>query len=132
MTYALSPHLQTAVFQHLANADHGGAAVHDQPPSGTIEETYITFGGESVTDRSDASTQAADHDFTLSVVSAASSFLQAKSVAAKLSEALDGADLALARGQLTSLRFYRATARRDDKDGLRRIDLRFRARVEDN
>ena len=132
MTYALSPHLQTAVFQHLANADLGGASLHDQPPAGTIEETYVTFGGETVTDRSDTSAQAADHDFTLSVVSSASGFLQAKSVAAKLSEALDGADLTLARGQMTSLQFHRATARRDDKDGLRRIDLRFRARVEDN
>ena len=56
----------------------------------------------------------------------------AKAVAAAISDTLVDADLTLSRGRLVGLWFERATARRSGTAGsARRIDLRFRARVED-
>jgi len=49
-----------------------------------------------------------------------------------VSDALLDATLILSRGTLVSLNFYRARARRVQDADMRRIDLRFRARVEDS
>ena len=51
--------------------------------------------------------------------------------AVAISDALEGAALVLTRGRLVSLRFQRAVARRLDEGETRRVDLTFRARVED-
>jgi hypothetical protein len=48
-----------------------------------------------------------------------------------VSDALIGADMTLERGRLTGLHFYRARARREGTGDVRRIDLTFRARVDD-
>ena len=83
-------------------------------------------------DRSDVTGHGAIHRFRVSVVTEASGYAGAKAVAAAISDTLVDADLTLSRGRLVGLWFERATARRSGTAGsARRIDLRFRARVED-
>ncbi len=136
MSYGVAAALQAAVFQALA-ADAGlaalvGNAIYDVVPSGNLPQIYVSLGPEEARDASDKTGGGARHDFTVSVVSDASGFHQAKTVAAAINDALVGADLALTRGRLVSLRFLRARARREGTGQLRRIDIRFRARIEDN
>ncbi|SEO50666.1 Protein of unknown function [Salinihabitans flavidus] len=136
MSYAVASALQAAVYQHLA-ADAAldaliGDAIFDQVPSGTPPPTYVALGPETARDRSDKTGAAAEHRLVISVITDSAGFSVAKDVAVAVSDALGGADLALSRGRLVSLNFDRATAKREESGALRRIDLRFRARVEDN
>jgi len=137
MSYGMAAALQAAVYQHLlGDAGVGGlvgAAIFDALPPGDLPQTYVTLGPEDVRDRSDGSGDGAVHRFTVSVVTQAAGFGAAKAVAAAIGDALSGADLTLGRGRLVGLWFERAAARRGGKAGqVRRIDLQFRARVEDN
>ena len=66
----------------------------------------------------------------ISVITDATGFLSIKTVAAAISDALIGVPLVLTRGQLVSLFFLRASARRIAEGETRRIDLTFRARVQ--
>ncbi|MCF6234355.1 MAG: DUF3168 domain-containing protein [Rhodobacteraceae bacterium] len=137
MSYAISAALQSAVYQHLLG-DAGvsalvGAAIYDALPTGTVPTTYVSLGPEEVWDRSDGTGYGAQHRFTVSVVTGAAGFGAAKTIAATISDALEGAELVLSRGRLVGLWFERANARRTGTAGnIRRIDLRFRARVEDS
>jgi len=136
MSYAISGALQGAVYQYL-QADAGltaliADAVYDAVPSGEVPETYVILGAEDVRDRSDKSGVGAEHRLTVSVLSNGAGFASAKEVAGLISDLLHDADLALTRGRLVYLNFDRATARRDGTGNQRRIDMRFRARVEDN
>lgn len=137
MSYGMAEALQAAVYQRLL-ADTGvtalvGSDVYDALPAGDVPDTYISLGPETVRDRSDATGAGAVHRFLVSVVTDGAGFGQAKTVAAAINDALVNADLMLSRGRLVGLWFERATARRSGKAGrVRRIDLRFRARVEDN
>jgi len=134
MSYGVSAALQAAVYQHLA-ADAAlaalvGSAIYDALPAGTLPDLYVSLGPEEARDRSDKTGGGALHLFTVSVVSAAAGFQAAKDAAAAVSDALVDAPLSLSRGVLVSLQFDRARAERLT-DGTRRIDLRFRARVDD-
>lgn len=134
MSYASASALQRAVYQHLA-ADAAvqalaDGAIYDAVPPGSLPSLYVSLGPEEARDRSDKTGQGAEHDFTVSVVSDAAGFQTAKDLAAAVSEALVGADLALMRGQLVGLWFLRARARRVGAADRRRIDLWFRARVD--
>ena len=136
MSYGVSSALQQAVFQRL-QADTAlvtlvGTDIFDAAPPGIVPETYVSIGPEDVKDASDKSATGAVHEFTVSVVSDAAGFRTAKDVAAAVSDALVGAALVLSRGTLVSLTFLRAKAKRVQDADTRRIDLRFRARVEDN
>jgi hypothetical protein len=137
MSYGMAGALQAAVYQRLLS-DPGvsglvGAAVYDALPVGELPQTYISLGPETVRDRSDVGGAGAEHRFTVSVVTETAGFGSAKAVAAAIGDALENADLVLSRGRLVGLWFERAAARRGGKAGrLRRIDLRFRARLEDN
>lgn len=137
MSYGMAAALQTAVYQYLLG-DTGvsglvGAAIYDAIPAGDLPQTYVSLGPEEVRDRSDKSGSGALHRFTVSVVTEVAGFGAAKAVAAAIGDALVDADLTLSRGRLVGLWFERASARRSGKAGrVRRIDLRFRARVEDN
>ena len=136
MSYGVSAALQSAVFQRL-QADTVlvalvGGDVFDAAPSGSVPVTYVSLGPEEVADASDKTGAGAVHEFTVSVVTEAAGFRGAKDVAAAISDALIDAPLDLARGRLVSLRFLKARARRVQDGDVRRIDLRFRARVEDN
>ena len=136
MTYAVSSALQTSVFQAL-QADSAlsilvGGNIFDTAPTGTAPPLYVAIGAEDVRDASDKTGGGATHDFTVAIVTTDSGFLVAKDAAAAVCDVLVDADLILARGRLVSLRFLQARAKRVQSGGSRRIDLRFRARVEDN
>ncbi|EEX15624.1 conserved hypothetical protein [Citreicella sp. SE45] len=135
MSYAMSAALQAAVFQQLSG-DGGVAAlvgsdIYDALPPGALPALYITLGAETARDASDVSGAGAWHDLTVAVVSDAAGFQSAKTVAAAACDALNDAPLALQRGRLVSLRFLKARAKRES-GGLRRIDMTFRARVEND
>ena len=107
-------------------------AIYDTVPPGAVPALYVSLGPEDVRDRSDATGNGAEHIFTVSVVTEAAGFQQAKAVAGAISDALVDADLTLTRGQLVSLKFDRARARRVEDADIRQIDLTFRARVCDS
>ena len=134
MTYAVSAALQAAVFQALTgDAPLGalvGANIFDALPAGPLPGLYVSLGPETVREASDQTGGGALHDFDVSVVTDGTGFHAAKAVAGAVSDALDGAALSLARGRLVGLWFRKARATRES-GGLRRIDLTFRARVED-
>ncbi|GAA6207821.1 DUF3168 domain-containing protein [Cognatishimia sp. WU-CL00825] len=136
MSYGVSVALQSAIYQCL-QSDAAlnsliGTAVFDEVPGGTIPSTYVTLGPEIALDRSDKTDAGALHRFTVSVVSDAPGFSNSKAVAVAVSDALHQTALGLSRGHLISLVFERAAASREEAANLRRIDLRFAARVEDN
>lgn len=135
MSYGVSAALQAAVYQALiADAQLGalvGSAIFDAVPAGSLPALYVTLGAEDVRDRSDRTGRGAEHSLTVSVVTEAAGFLIAKQVATAISDVLVDAALTLSRGRLVALKFYRARARREGTGGIRRIDLTFRARVDD-
>ncbi len=135
MSYAISGPLQAAVYQRLA-ADTGlsalvGGAIYDALPPGDLPPLYVTLGQELVRDRSDKTGAGAEHEFTVAVVTEAAGFAEAKQAAAAISDALVDASLTLSRGTLVSLNFHKARAARVGTGAQRRIDLTFRARVDD-
>jgi len=91
------------------------------------------FGNEirGIVAANDGTGGGAWHRVTLSVVTSEAGFHGAKEVAAAINDALTDAQLSLSRGRLTALHFYRARARREGTGDVRRIDLTFRARVDD-
>lgn len=136
MSYALSAPLQAAVFGALS-ADAAlnalvGEAIFDAEPAGALPLSYVSLGGERARDRSDKTGGGALHEFDIAVVTEAEGFLTAKQIAAAVSDALVDADLPLSRGRLVYLRFVRARAARAERGRIRRIDLTFRARVQDD
>lgn len=136
MSYAMSGALQAAVFAALsADATLGalvGAAIYDAVPSGALPDLYVRLGSETAEDASDGSGAGAVHRFNVSIITSTSGFARAKEAAAAVSDALHDADLVLSRGRLVSLRFVKAKAERIDEVSARRIDLTFRARVQDD
>ncbi len=136
MSYAMAAALQAAIYDHL-RADPGvsalvGAAVYDALPVGDLPATYVVLGAEEVRDASSGAVGGAEHRITISVVTEVAGFTAAKAVAVAISDALEDATLSLSRGRLVGLWFHRARARRAGPAGReRRIDLRFRARVDD-
>ena len=134
MSYGAAAALQAAIYQRLM-ADSTldalvSGAIHDSVPPGTVTGTYVSIGPEDVRDASDQVGRGAVHEFTVSVVTDQAGFQIAKAAAA-VSDALTGATLVLGRGRLVGLWFLKARARRVEKAHARRIDLTFRARVED-
>ncbi len=131
MSYASGAALQAAIWQRLTEDPAlAGVAVVDALPRGAGRGTFVLLGPEEVTAAADATGPGAEHRLTLSVISDATGFRAVKEVAVAVGDALEGAELALARGRLVSLRFLRAVARRLDEGAVRRIDLTFRARIE--
>ena len=130
MSYGVAAALQAAVYQRLA-ATLPGVEVHDALPNGAGRGTFVLLGPEEAVDASDKTGGGAEHRFVVSVISDATGFLAAKEIAVAISDALVGAALVLTRGHLVSLQFLKAVAKRLSEGEARRIDLRFRARVED-
>lgn len=135
MSYAVAAALQGAVYQQL-QSDPGlsvlvGDRVYDAVPKGRLPDLYVALGPESVKDASDKTGHGAWHEFAVSVISDDAGFQTAKEVSAAVCDALIDADLALDRGRLVALNFKRAVAQRE-RAGRRRVDLIFRARVEDD
>lgn len=130
MSYGVAAALQAAVYQRLV-AQLPGVAVHDAVPPGGGAGTFVLIGPEEARDASDKSGGGAEHRFIVSVISDSSGFLAAKEIAVQISDALVDAVLTLSRGRLVGLAFQKAQARRLEAGALRRIDLRFAARVEE-
>ncbi|MBT8474382.1 MAG: DUF3168 domain-containing protein [Alphaproteobacteria bacterium] len=136
MSYGISAALQQAIYEQLTG--HGpltalvGASIYDVVPAGLVPGTYVSFGPEDVRDKSDKTGRGAEHRFLVSVVTDAAGFQTAKLAAAAVSDALIDAPLTLNRGRLVGMQFLRARARRVQDGDVRRIDLTFVARVEDD
>ena len=131
MSYRSAAALQAAIFARLSGwAGLAGVPVLDAVPQGGGTGTFVLIGPEAAVDRSDTSGAGAEHRLQISVISDAGGFLRAKTVAAQVSGALEGAALPLTTGRLAGLWFDRASARRLDEGEVRRIDLTFRARIE--
>ena len=135
MSYGASAALQAAIYGRLIGhpvvSALAGSAIYDALPAGPLPDTYVTLGPEDVRERSDASGGGAWHHVIISVVTEEAGFHAAKLLAAAIGDSLVDADLALDRGRLTGLHFHRARAKRESGGQRRRIDLTFRARVED-
>lgn len=136
MSYAVSAALQSAVFGVIA-ADPGvtalvGDGVYDAIPSGTLPSLYVSIGTEVVRNEDDNTGFGTAHWFVISVITDVPGFFAAKEAAGAVCDALEAAELTLSRGRLVSLRFQRARAVKIDKGAGRRIDLTFRARIEDS
>lgn len=135
MSYGAAAALQEAVYQRLTGDVALGAlvsgAIYDALPPGSLPDLYVTLGPEEARVRSDGTAGGAWHRFTVSVVTSVAGFHSAKQVAAAVSDALVDAPLSLSRGTCPALHFFRARARREGTGDLRRIDLIFRARVDD-
>ncbi|MEO9794090.1 DUF3168 domain-containing protein [Tateyamaria sp.] len=136
MSYAVSAALQSAVFAAISAdpvvAASVGSAVYDALPSGTLPGLYVSLGPEDVRVEDDKTGSGSAHRFVISVVTDVPGFRAAKEAAGAVSDVLHEADLTLSRGRLVSLRFVSARAYQIDKSAGRRIDLTFRARVDDN
>lgn len=131
MSYQAAAALQAAIYQTLTGAPAlAGVPVHDAIPSGAGGGTYVLIGPETALDRSDVTGPGAEHQVQISVISDATGFLDAKTVAAGVAAALDGSTPVLSTGRLVSLFFQKAVARRLDEGEARRIDLTYRARIE--
>lgn len=133
MSYTLSDVLQVAVYGHLSGDAELGIltdnAIFDALPVGGVPQLYVTLGPETVTDKSDYEIRAALHEFAITVVTETPGFTTAKTVAARIAELLDGADLNLSAGHLVRLDFHKAKAR--PAGAKREVELWFRAFVED-
>lgn len=137
MSYGVSAALQAAIYAQLRNdpalAALVGSAIYDNAPPGlTSPGTYVSLGPEDVRAASDATGHGALHEIRVSVVTDAAGFLAAKDVAVAVSDALVDAPLSMSRGTLVYLNFHRARARRVQAADVRRIDLYFRARVQES
>lgn len=131
MSYAAAAALQAALYSRLsAYPALSGVSIVDAMPPGTAPGTFVIIGPEQVLDQSDTSGAGAEHRFEVAIISDATGFLTAKTVAGAVSQALVDAPLSLGTGRLVSIRFLRATARRLDEGSARRIDMTFRARIE--
>lgn len=135
MSYGAAAALQAAIYQRL-RADTAldalvGGAIYDAAPPGVAGGTYVSIGPEVVRDASTKTERGAEHEFSVSVVTDAAGFQAAKAAAVAVSDALTGATLVLARGNLVGLWFLRARARRVENADTRRIDLFFKARIDD-
>jgi len=135
MSYGTSADLQTALFGALSGDANLSAAVDgqifDSVPSGKTPPLFVAIGEERVVDRSDIAAHAADFLVTISVVGDNRGFLPVKQVAGQVSDILLASQLTMQRGCVAFLSLDRARAYRSGTERRRRVDLRFRVRVDD-
>ena len=131
MSYGGAAALQVAVYDLLAS-DPGleGVLVVDAMPPAGGSGTFVLIGPEEVLDQSDKSGGGAEHRISVSVISDASGFLAAKTLAGAVHERLVGATPALSIGRVVAIGFLKAVAKRLAEGEARRIDLTFRVRIE--
>jgi hypothetical protein len=136
MTYAAGAGLQEEVYA-LLDGDAALAAllgprggVYDGLPRAR-PDLYVALGPEDMGARGDSGGSVARHDMVLTVATRSRGFADAKRAAARVAELLDGAALTPAGGRLMAMRLRRARARVDEGEGVRRIDMWFRARIDE-
>lgn len=131
MTYGAAAALQAAVYVALTgHPDLAAVPVLDAVPPGGGSGTFVLIGPEEARDASDKTAAGAEHRLEISVLSDAAGFLAAKSAAVTVCAAMQGVALPAGVGRLVAVEFVRAVARRLEDGAVRRIDLRFRVRVE--
>ena len=131
MSYLAAAALQAAVFAALStHPELAGVPVLDAVPPGGGVGTFVLIGPEEARDASDKTGAGAEHRLEISVLSDASGFLAAKAAAVAVCAAMEGVALPAAVGRVVAVEFVRAAARRLEDGAVRRIDLRFRVRVE--
>lgn len=131
MTYGAAAALQAAVYAALTgHPDLAAVPVLDAVPPGGGTGTFVLIGPEEARDASDKSGAGAEHRLEISVLSDAAGFLAAKAAAVAVCAAMQGVALPAGVGRLVGVEFVRAVARRLEDGAVRRIDLRFRVRVE--
>ncbi|GLQ34055.1 hypothetical protein GCM10007939_03380 [Amylibacter marinus] len=127
--------LQAAIFDILSNdlglGSLAGGAVYDEVPAGELPDTYILIGEEKALDRSDYTSTSTRHDITISVISNQSGFLIAKACASRICDLLVGQSWVLSSGNMRSFRLVTAKARRSTGAANRRIDLIFKAFIDE-
>ncbi|MGR3485925.1 MAG: tail completion protein gp17 [Paracoccaceae bacterium] len=128
MTHA-SGALQAAIHAALSAPGAVAAPVRDGAPPGAAPPVHVSIGPGTVTDASDASGSGSDHRPVVSVHAQTDGFAAAHAVAAQVRAALVAAP-PVAGARVVAWGFVRAAARRD-RAGDRRIDLTFRARLDD-
>lgn len=132
MSHLLSDVLQRVLYERLSTdsalAAIVGTHVYDAMPAGPVPDLYVLLGEEAVADASDISGSGAVHDFAISVMSSADSFLILKEAAAAIHAALFASPLSLTRGHVVGL-WFRASRAKRSASGQRKIDLKFRARL---
>lgn len=136
MSYAFSAALQEAAFAALAASAEvaalTGGRVFDAPPHADGPEAvggpYVTLGDERAEAWGAQGLSGAVHEIEVSVHGGAEGFAGAKRIAAAAAAALEALP-PLAAGRVATAEFLGARARRT-KDGGRRIDLRYRYRIE--
>jgi hypothetical protein len=135
MSYAIAASLQAVIYQHLsadaAVAGLVGSDIYDAVPPAGDPDLFVLIGDERVRDRSTKTSSAAYHDFVVSIATRAHGYTDAKELAAAICDSLQGDLPALSRGRLTGIWFRSARTRRGSAPDRRRIDLQFRAHVED-
>lgn len=136
MSYAVSKSLQGAVYSALSGdatlSGLVGSNVFDAVPAGVAPDLYVSLGPEDVSTRTDSSGTLTTHRIIISVVGSSAGFSALKDAAGAVSDILDGADLTLSRGTLVAIDFEKARARKTTGNSDRRIDLWFRAIVQDS
>lgn len=137
MSYAAGVALQAAVYQHLrgdvALAALIGDAIFDAMPVQAPGGVHVALGPEAMRDAGDATAAGSVHDFVVSILAGQEDgrgFAAVKSAAGAVSDALEGAPLALEHGHLVGIYLLRANARRVENGAARRVDLTFRARID--
>ena len=101
MSYQAAAALQAAVFERLSGFPAlAGVSIVDAMPPGTAPGSFVLIGPEQVVDQSDKTGGGAEHRFEVAVISDASGFVSAKTLAGAVSEALVDAGLTLATGRL--------------------------------
>lgn len=136
MSYGAAGALQAAIYNLLRSdpvvVSLVGTGIFDAVPTGTPPDLYVSLGPEVAFAENDNTGKGSRHRFVVSVVSAVSGFLEAKSVAGAIADALHNVRPDLDRGRVVRIQFQKATARRTGSGKKRRIDLRFEARLEDD
>ena len=138
MTYALSTALQEAVFAQLTQDTAlqavVGQDIYDAPPQvdpAVAPDVSVTLGPERVRDGSTKTSAGSVHDFSVLVHARSEGFSRPKAAAAAVCEALIDQPLSLNRGHLVNLRMLSARAVRGQASEPRRVELRFRAVLQD-
>jgi hypothetical protein len=137
MSFSGAVALQEAAYQALIGSVELHALVEgrvfDAAPHGdgpqSASQTYVLLGDEQTRPWGAQGLTGAEHELEIAVVCPEQSFAAAKAAAAAVSDAMLGPLPALAAGRVATSVFAGARTRRT-RDGGRRIELRFRYKVE--
>jgi hypothetical protein len=134
MSFLHSQALQAAIYSALSTNASLVALVatqiYDAVPNGELVSNYVLIGEEKSLNRGDYTGKASRHDITISVVSNANGFSDAKVIASEICEILDENPMALSAGNMRRIQFRSARAKRNSGAMERRIDLVFRALID--